>query len=788
SKAPEPAVIAPATTSPTFSGFQGLTDNFTAIPPDTQGAVGPQHVVTMLNTQVMIQSRSGVARANYPITLNAFWSPLGNFGDVFDPRIQYDSTADRWISCAAVNGETSSSALLVAVTQTGDPGAAWNYYKVDIGVLNRWGDFPALGFNANWVAVSMNLFQIRGSGSYTGTNLYVFSKADLYQKGAGTYVTFTDTRGEFTPVRDDDNSHPNTMYLMQEFATDFGPTAGSGAIRVSKLEGVVGAETFRGGNVGTVTVPEPWSDTGPNEADFGPQQGTSVKIDTGDSRLVNCVMRSNTIWCAHTVYVPYAAPTRAAAQWFQIDPSGSTPTLLQRGRIDDPTNTYSYAYPSIAVNRNNEALIGYTRFSATDYPSAGFAVRLPSDPSNAMQPGVIVKAGETSYISPGARSGANRWGDYSATMVDPANDLDFWTLQEYAATPPGNRTGAFATWWARVTAPSNSQDCTYSLTPATASFDNNGGSGTVTVSTAGGCVWQAASNTGWITIASGNPGSGSGTVQFTVAKTPTANEFRSGNLTIAGKNFTITQGTAGGGSSAPIFTTQGIVSAASLQGGAVAPGEVITIFGSNIGPPTLQVAVLAPSGQFDTLAGGTRILFDGSPAPMLYAVSGQAGAVVPFGLQQRTTTQLQVEYLGSRSSPITLAIASTAPAIFTANQSGKGQGSILNQDYKINSANAPAARGSVVAIYATGGGAMAASVIDGSLAQAPFSTTAQNITARIGGIAAQVLYQGAAPGLVQGVLQINVVVPAGTIPSDMVSVDFTIGGVTSPSGVTLAVR
>ena len=465
SRTPEVALEAPATVVPAFTGFQGLGDNFTAIPPDTQGAVGPQHVVTMLNTQVNIQSRNGAPRDNYPITLNAFWSPLGNFSDTFDPRIQYDSTADRWIACAAVNGETSASALLVAVTQTGDPGGTWNYYKVNVGSSNRWGDYPELGFNANWVVVSLNLFQIRGAGSYTGTNLYVFSKADLYQKGTGSHVTFSDAFGEFAPVRDEDDSHPNTLYLVQEFATGFSSISGGGAIRVSKLEGSAGAEKFVGGNVGTVAIPEPWSDTGPNEADFGPQKGTAVKIDTGDSRLDNCVMRNNTIWCAHTVFVPYSAPTRAAAQWFQIDPTGAAPTLVQRGRIDDPTNANFYAYPTIAVNRDNVALIGYTRFSANDYASAGFAFRLPTDPLNAMQPGILLKAGEAPYISPGAHSGANRWGDYSATVVDPANDLDFWTLQEYAATPPSNRTGAFAVWWARVTSPSSSQDCTYSLTP-----------------------------------------------------------------------------------------------------------------------------------------------------------------------------------------------------------------------------------------------------------------------------------------------------------------------------------
>jgi uncharacterized protein (TIGR03437 family) len=173
---------------------------------------------------------------------------------------------------------------------------------------------------------------------------------------------------------------------------------------------------------------------------------------------------------------------------------------------------------------------------------------------------------------------------------------------------------------------------------------------------------------------------------------------------------------------------------------------------------------------------------------MLYSVSGQAGAIAPFGLQARGKTQLQVEYLGTPSSSVALTVAAAAPAIFTANQSGKGQGSILNQDYTVNSAAAPAAVGSVVMIYATGGGAMSTAVIDGSIAQAPFATLGQKVTVRMGGALALVQYQGAAPGIVQGVLQINAVVPAGIAPGDTVPVEMTIGGVTSAAGVTLAVR
>jgi uncharacterized protein (TIGR03437 family) len=143
-----------------------------------------------------------------------------------------------------------------------------------------------------------------------------------------------------------------------------------------------------------------------------------------------------------------------------------------------------------------------------------------------------------------------------------------------------------------------------------------------------------------------------------------------------------------------------------------------------------------------------------------------------------------VEYLGTRSAPVTVPVVAAAPAIFTADSSGKGQGAILNQDFSVNGANNPASAGSAIAIYLTGAGAMQSAVTDGALASATVSV-AQDVTVRIGGAAVKPLYAGAAPGIVQGVVQVNVVVPSGVTGS--VAVDVTIGGVTSPA-VTIAVK
>ena len=130
----------------------------------------------------------------------------------------------------------------------------------------------------------------------------------------------------------------------------------------------------------------------------------------------------------------------------------------------------------------------------------------------------------------------------------------------------------------------------------------------------------------------------------------------------------------------------------------------------------------------------------------------------------------------------------TQPAIFTQDSSGQGPGAILNQDYSLNTAANPAARGTVIQIYATGGG-VPPGALEGTLAQAPYAQfPAGTVSARVGGVTAHVEYAGVAPNIITGALQINVTVPTTVTPGAAVPVDITMGGVTSKAGVTVAIQ
>jgi uncharacterized protein (TIGR03437 family) len=184
-----------------------------------------------------------------------------------------------------------------------------------------------------------------------------------------------------------------------------------------------------------------------------------------------------------------------------------------------------------------------------------------------------------------------------------------------------------------------------------------------------------------------------------------------------------------------------------------------------------------------------RVLFDGVPAPLLYASAGQVNAVVPYSVAGKSATTVQMEYLGVLSSPVTLQVNATAPGIFTMDGSGKGPGAILNaRDGSINSAAKPAAAGDWVSIFATGAGVTTPASADGIVSSSPLPIPEAALSVSIGGIPCEVNFQGAAPGFVSGVLQINARVPAGLKPSSQIPVLLRVGTVNASAVVTLAVQ
>jgi len=281
------------------------------------------------------------------------------------------------------------------------------------------------------------------------------------------------------------------------------------------------------------------------------------------------------------------------------------------------------------------------------------------------------------------------------------------------------------------------------------------------------------------------PGSQLGSIAG--AYTVTATYGGDGNF--SGSSATVSVTTI---SPTPVPTVTSVENAASYVSGTVSPGEIVTLFGSNLGPAQLASLTLTSAGLVSTELAGTVVSFNGTAAPLWYTSFGQVAAIVPYELAGATTANVTVSYQGQVSAPFPVTVTSSVPGIFTANASGTGQAVALNQDYTVNSASNPIGAGGIVILYATGEGQTAPGGVDGLPAVAPYPAPLLQVSVTIGNVPAQVKYAGGAPGLVAGVMQVNVVVPLFLSPTTAPStqqmpVTLTVGNATSPSGVTIAV-
>lgn len=236
----------------------------------------------------------------------------------------------------------------------------------------------------------------------------------------------------------------------------------------------------------------------------------------------------------------------------------------------------------------------------------------------------------------------------------------------------------------------------------------------------------------------------------------------------------------------PLVTAQGVVHAASDQGGVpIAPGELITVYGMNLASGVGQNMGLPLPVQLS----GTQVLLGNQSLPILYTSTGQLNVQVPYGVPVNTQYQLTVQYGNTLSLPQSLVVAQAEPGIFTANEQGTGQGSITKSDgVTVAQPGTPANIGETIVIYCTGLGLVTPSVKEGAAAPStpPLATTVNPVTVTIGGQAAQVSFSGLAPGYA-GLYQVNAVVPAGITVGNAVPVVLSVAGQTSPPA-TIAVQ
>lgn len=357
---------------------------------------------------------------------------------------------------------------------------------------------------------------------------------------------------------------------------------------------------------------------------------------------------------------------------------------------------------------------------------------------------------------------------------------------EFAAT--ANPTAAARTGTIRVgtlsfTVNQSGGQCTLSLSPANLLLPANVFTGRVQVNGGIGCAWQPESAATWLQVASWSAINGSGSVELTALPNLTGAD-RTTTLQIGTESVAVQQA-----ASRPTLAANGILNAASFRGGQLSPGEIITIYGTLLGPETLELPKVRPDNLgLTTELAGTRVLFDGEPGAMIYSSRGQVSAVVPYAVAGRPSTRISVELFGARSAELSVPVVNTNAALFTQDASGRGAAAILNQDNSLNTPQNAAQRNTIIQLFATGLGVTNPASGDGEFARLPLPALVARPTVRIGNLDAPVVYAGPAPGLVNGLVQINARIPANAPVGAAVPILLRLGTTDSPAGTTLAIR
>lgn len=229
----------------------------------------------------------------------------------------------------------------------------------------------------------------------------------------------------------------------------------------------------------------------------------------------------------------------------------------------------------------------------------------------------------------------------------------------------------------------------------------------------------------------------------------------------------------------PSLFARDVVNAADHRSGGVAPGEIVVLYPSNAGPQQLVEWPPVSTGE-------TRVYFDDVATPIVYAMAGQVSAIVPHQVAERKSTEVVIEYQGTRSAPVSVPVIRSAPALFTRNASGRGQAAMLNDFGCCNSAKNRAKRGGLAYLFATGEGLFLTASDQKFLPEKPSAgpvPVSGDLKVTVGGVPAQVVYAGDA-----GVLQINIRIPENAPVGGAIPVVLTVGENSSSSAVTMAIR
>ena len=416
--------------------WEGVENINGVLPPDTQGDVGPEHYVQVVNLSFQIWDKDGNSLYG-PADLSTIWDgfsgPWEGTNDG-DPIVLYDHAADRWMisQFSLPNYPNEPFYELIAISATADPTGAWYRYAFE---FDNMPDYPKLAVWPDGYYMSVN--QFFKAAFFVGAGAAVFERDSMLVGGNARMVFFSegnaasmlpsDWDGNIAPPAGSPNyftffdESPDQLRVW-EFHVDWNNTSNS-----------TFAEAF---SLNTATF----------DSDFGsvPQPGTGQGLDGLSDRLMYRLQYRNfgdheAMVVSHSVD---AGGNRAGMRWYELRNSGGGWSIFQQGTYAPSDGEYRWM-GSVAMDAYGNIALGYSVSSNNTYPSIRYTGRYKDDPAGQMTvaEGQIIAGGGSQTHSSG------RWGDYSMMSVDPIDDATFWYTTEYiqstGSAPWKTRIGSF---------------------------------------------------------------------------------------------------------------------------------------------------------------------------------------------------------------------------------------------------------------------------------------------------------------------------------------------------------
>lgn len=434
-KRPRPAIIGtgedtavqritlPTVSTTNLLSFDGITGaQGGAIPPDTNGSVGGNQFVEIVNFDYAVYDKTTGAVVLAPTRINTIWSGFGGLCQTTpggDPVVLWDKLAQRWlVTELSYNGSFTSNFLCMAVSTSADATGSYNRYAYSFGATLP--DYPKYAVWPDAYYVSVNAF---GAGF---AQPCAFDRAAMLTGATAAMICFSP-------------KVPNSSFLPSDLDGNTLPPAGAPNHYVDLNNSTTLNEfdfhvDFVTPSNSTFTGPHPITVASYSDACNG---GTCIKqpspgstLDSLADRLMFRLAYRNfgdheSMVVAHSVKPGGTATSLSAMRWYELrsTPPGGAFSVFQQGSFKN--QNISLWMGSIAMDKMGNMAMGMSGSSTSVKPSVLYTGRVASDPPGTMESPKVVAKGA------GVQTGATRWGDYSSMSIDPADDCTFWYVQEY---------------------------------------------------------------------------------------------------------------------------------------------------------------------------------------------------------------------------------------------------------------------------------------------------------------------------------------------------------------------